>query len=43
MYQVGSDWYKVYVEKIKVPIPNDNLDPVIEMKSVEVTAPSDLV
>lgn len=43
MYQVGSDWYKSYVEKIKVPIPNDNLDPVIEMKGVEVTAPSDLV
>ena len=44
MYQVGSDWYKVYDESIKVPIPNKtNLDQVIEMKGVEVTAPSDLV
>lgn len=41
--EVSKKWYKNYVEKIKVPIPNNNLDPVIEMKGVEVTAPSDLV
>lgn len=42
--KVSKDWYKNYVEQIKVPIPNQNkLDPVIEMKGVEVTAPSDLV
>ena len=43
MDKVSKDWYKNYVEQIKVPIPNNNLDPVIEMKGVEVTAPSDLV
>jgi hypothetical protein len=43
MDEVSKKWYKNYVEKIKVPIPNNNFDPVIEMKSVEVTAPSDLV
>lgn len=43
MDKVSKDWYKNYVEKIKVPIPNNSLDPVIEMKGVEVTAPSDLV
>lgn len=43
MNKVSKDWYKNYVEQIKVPIPNNSLDPVIEMKSVEVTAPSDLV
>ena len=43
MDEVSKKWYKNYVEKIKVPIPNNNLDPVIEMKGVEVTAPSDLV
>lgn len=43
MDEVSKKWYKDYVEKIKVPIPNNNLDPVIEMKGVEVTAPSDLV
>ena len=43
MDKVSKDWYKNYVELIKVPIPNNNLDPVIEMKGVEVTAPSDLV
>lgn len=44
MDKVSKDWYKNYVEQIKVPIPNKtDLDPVIEMKGVEVTAPSDLV
>ena len=43
MDKVSKDWYKNYVEQIKVPIPNNTLDPVIEMKGVEVTAPSDLV
>ena len=43
MDKVSKDWYKNYVEQIKVPIPNNNLDPVIEMKGVEVSAPSDLV
>ena len=43
MDEVSKKWYKNYVEKIKVPIPNNALDPVIEMKGVEVTAPSDLV
>lgn len=44
MDKVSKDWYKNYVEQIKVPIPDQNtLDPVIEMKGVEVTAPSDLV
>ena len=43
MDKVSKDWYKNYVEQIKVPIPNNNIDPVIEMKGVEVTAPSDLV
>lgn len=43
MDEVSKKWYKNYVEKIKVPIPNNNVDPVIEMKGVEVTAPSDLV
>ena len=43
MDKVSKDWYKNYVEQIKVSIPNNNLDPVIEMKGVEVTAPSDLV
>jgi hypothetical protein len=43
MDEVSKKWYKNYVEQIKVPIPNNNLDPVIEMKGVEVTAPSDLV
>lgn len=43
MDEVSKKWYKNYVERIKVPIPNNNLDPVIEMKGVEVTAPSDLV
>ena len=44
MDEVSKKWYKNYVEQIKVPIPNKNtLDPVIEMKGVEVTAPSDLV
>lgn len=44
MDKVSKDWYKVYDESIKVPIPNKtDLDPVIEMKGVEVTAPSDLV
>lgn len=43
MDEVSKKWYKNYVEKIKVPIPNNTLDPVIEMKGVEVTAPSDLV
>lgn len=43
MDEVSKKWYKNYVEKINVPIPNNNLDPVIEMKGVEVTAPSDLV
>lgn len=43
MDKVSKDWYKNYVEQIKVPIPNSTLDPVIEMKGVEVTAPSDLV
>ena len=43
MDKVSKDWYNNYVEKIKVPIPNNNIDPVIEMKGVEVTAPSDLV
>lgn len=43
MDKVSKDWYKNYVEKIKVPIPNINFDPVIDMKSVEVIAPSDLV
>ena len=41
--EVSKKWYKNYVEQIKVPIPNNNIDPVIEMKGVEVTAPSDLV
>lgn len=43
MDKVSKDWYKNYVEQIKVPIPNNTLDPVIEIKGVEVTAPSDLV
>lgn len=43
MDKVSKDWHKNYVEQIKVPIPNNNLDPVIEMKGVEVAAPSDLV
>ena len=43
MDEVSKKWYKNYIEKIKVPIPNNNFDPVIEMKGVEVTAPSDLV
>lgn len=43
MDEVSKTWYKNYVEKIKVPIPNNNFDPVIDMKSVEVIAPSDLV
>lgn len=43
MDEVSKKWYKNYVERIKVPIPNNNFDPVIEMNSVEVTAPSDLV
>lgn len=43
MDEVSKKWYKNYVERIKIPIPNNNFDPVIEMKSVEVTAPSDLV
>ena len=44
MDKVSKNWYKNYVEQIKVPIPNQNtLDPVIEMKGVEVSAPSDLV
>lgn len=43
MDEVSKKWYKDYVEKIKVPIPNNTLDPVIDMKSVEVIAPSDLV
>ena len=43
MDEVSKKWYKDYVEKIKVPIPNNDFDPVIEMKSVEVTAPEDLV
>lgn len=43
MDKVSKDWYKNYVEQIKVPIPDNPLDPVIEMKGVEVTAPSDLV
>lgn len=43
MDEVSKKWYKNYVEKIKVPIPNNDFDPVIEMKSVEVTAPEDLV
>lgn len=43
MDEVSKKWYNNYVEKIKVPIPNNTLDPVIEMKGVEVTAPSDLV
>jgi hypothetical protein len=44
MDKVSKDWYKNYIEQIKVPIPNQNkLDPVIEMKGVEVSAPSDLV
>ena len=43
MDEVSKKWYKNYVEKIKVPIPNNTLDPVIEIKGVEVTAPSDLM
>lgn len=43
MDEVSKKWYKNYIEKIKVSIPNNTLDPVIEMKGVEVTAPSDLV
>ena len=43
MDEVSKKWYKNYVEKIKVPIPNNDFDPVIEMKSVEVAAPEDLV
>lgn len=44
MDKVSKDWYKNYIEQIKVPIPNKtDLDPVIEMKGVEVSAPSDLV
>lgn len=44
MDEVSKKWYKNYVEQIKVPIPNKtDLDPVIEMKGVEVSAPSDLV
>lgn len=44
MDKVSKDWYKNYVEQIKVPIPDQNkLDPVIEMQGVEVSAPSNLV
>lgn len=43
MDEVSRKWYKNYVEKIKVPIPNNDFDPVIERQSVEVAAPSDLV
>ena len=43
MDEVSKKWYKNYIEKIKVPIPNNDFDPVIEMKSVEVAAPEDLV
>lgn len=44
MDKVSKDWYKNYIKQIKVAIPNPNkLDPVIEMKGVEVSAPFDLV
>jgi hypothetical protein len=43
--KVSKDWYKNYVEKIKVPIPYENDRKRVEemVKGVEIVAPSDLV
>ena len=43
MDKVDKEWYKNYIERIKVPIQNNTIDPVIEMPGVEVAAPLDLV
>lgn len=45
MDKVSKDWYKNYVEKIKVPIPYENDRKRVEemVKGVEIVAPSDLV
>lgn len=45
MDKVSKDWYKNYVEQIKVPIPYENDRKRVEemVKGVEIVAPSDLV
>lgn len=45
MDKVSKDWYKNYIERIKVPIPYENDRKRVEemVKGVEIVAPSDLV
>lgn len=45
MDKVSKDWYKNYIERIRVPIPYENDRKRVEemVKGVEIVAPSDLV